>query len=382
MGRRRLVLNPDMTAVSGAGTDKIRPQSREPMRFHASLPGYIRTPLREAPTTAHALEVRRVLVKDESERLGLPSFKILGASWATYNALCAHLGVSTSEVASLPDLRERLKPEGTLTLVAATDGNHGRAVARMAGILGLEALILVPSATAASLIQAVEGEGATVDVVDGSYDEAVRASAAQASPTHLVISDTAWAGYERIPRWVIAGYSTLCHELEDALREEGTEFPDVVAVQVGVGGLAAAVLENFAGRGTSVVGVEPTQADAMTASLEAGHKVSVPGPQVSIMAGLNCGTPSPLAWPIVHRTITAMIAIDDDAARHAMRLLAEDGIVSGESGAAGLAGLLDRWPELPRCDADSTVLVISTEGATNPAQYETIVGRPAGEIKA
>jgi diaminopropionate ammonia-lyase len=327
------------------------------------------------------LNVRRVLVKDESTRLGMPSFKILGASWATYRSLCSYLRVDPSAVDGIPDLRNRLAASDPPTLVAATDGNHGHAVARMARILGLDADILLPSDAAPARIDAIRQERASVRVVDGSYDDAVRQSAANASRTHLVISDTAWPGYERVPWWVIEGYATLCHEIDDALHAAGEATPDVVAVQIGVGGLAAAILQHYKRSGAIVVGVEPASADAMLASMEAGHPVSVPGPHKSIMAGLNCGHPSLLAWPIVSSSIDTLIAIEDEPAREAMRLLADAGIVSGESGAAGLAGLLDRHNELFFLNPSATVLVLSTEGATDPGQYETIVGRTADAVR-
>src|ERR1700732_4711818 len=163
MGPRVLLnLETDCPAPSRAG--------REALTFHSSIPGYAPTPLREAPAVADALNVKRVLVKDESARLGLPSFKILGASWAAYRALCSHLGLDPADVGSVPALRERLTELAVLTLVAATDANPGRAVARMARMLNLDAHILVPSGAAPARIEAIEAEGARVTVVDGSYD--------------------------------------------------------------------------------------------------------------------------------------------------------------------------------------------------------------------
>ena len=267
--------------------------------------------------------------------------------------------------------------------MTATDGNHGRAVARSARWLGLAAHILVPDDMVAARIQAIEAEGARVDVIRGTYDEAVAAAARLADERHLVISDTAWDGYTRVPGWVVEGYGTIFQEIDQQLADLGAQQPDVVATQMGVGSLAMAVVTHYRapGRETRVVGVEPTHAACVLRSLHAGALTEVPGPHASIMAGLNCGNTSPLAWPYLQGGLSASVAISDAQAEDAMRLLAQDGVVSGESGAAGAGGLL----ALSSGEAagatrarlgltpDSTVLVISTEGATDPDAYARIV---------
>jgi diaminopropionate ammonia-lyase len=273
-----------------------------------------------------------VLVKDESSRFGLPSFKVLGASWATHRAL-----------AERPADR----------LVCATDGNHGRAVAWMARQLGLEATVFVPDNMIPARRAAIAAEGADVQVVDSTYDEAVERAAALAGPGVAVIQDTAWPGYETVPQWVIEGYSTIGAEIE--------LDPDVVAVQIGVGSFAAAMVRRFAP--ARIVGVEPATAACALASIEAGAPTEVPGPHDSVMAGLNCGRVSPVAWPVLVRGIDAFAAIQDDHAHEAVDLLARDGVTAGESGAAGLAGLLAFRDDLD-LPPDGTVLVVNTEGAT------------------
>ncbi|WP_102127476.1 diaminopropionate ammonia-lyase [Deinococcus planocerae] len=355
----------------------------EVLAFHRKLPGYAPTPLVPAPRTAAALGVRSVWVKDESHRLGLPAYKILGASWATSRALRERFELSETWQ-TLEDLASQLRPHLPLTLVAATDGNHGRAVARVGRWLGLGAHILVPADMVDARREAIASEGARVTVVDGTYDEAVEAAARRADERHLVISDTAWAGYERVPAWVVEGYGTVFGEIDGQLAARGEGPPDLVAAQMGVGALAAAVVRHYRapGRGTRVVGVEPLAAACVLRSVEAGHPVDVPGPHDSIMAGLNCGRPSPVAWPLISGGISAFVAVPDARAEDAMRLLARDGIVSGESGAAGLAGLLAvltgpdtiAHREALRVDEGSRVLVLSTEGATDPRGYARIVG--------
>ncbi|HEX8969474.1 MAG TPA: diaminopropionate ammonia-lyase [Chloroflexota bacterium] len=384
-------------AVAGPPDDRpFRSASptREPLEFHRRLPGYAPTPLRDAPSLARVLDVARVLVKDESRRFGLPAFKILGASWAVYCAARERLGVPFSDWRTLDDLRGQLAPLGCLTLVTATDGNHGRAVARVAAWLGWSARVFVPRGTVPARIEAIRAEGAEVTVVDGTYDRAVAVAADLADDDHLVIADTAVSTGDPAPIRVIEGYATLFWEIEDALASLRLPNPDLVAVQVGVGALAAAAVRHFRhadlkpSQRPCLVGVEPERAACLLASVEAGHPVTLAGVQDSIMAGLNCGTPSAVAWPLVSRGIDLHVAVDDDRARQAMRALARAGIVAGESGAAGLAGLLEvlTGPPATRLRSQlgvtsaSNVLLLATEGATDPQAYQRIVGHPPGEL--
>ena len=361
------------------------PVTREPLRFHERLPGYAPSPLLNAPGIAAALGVGRVHVKDESSRFGLPSFKFLGASWAVYRALLDRMGGSLPPWETFDQLGDLLSSIKPLSLAAATDGNHGRAVARMARLLGLDAHILVPEGTSEARIEAIASEGARVTVVAGDYDETIRRSAGEASDRCLVISDTSWPRYERVPRLIIEGYGTVLHEVEDALAATG-DHVDLAVAQIGVGAFACAVVQHFrsphVSDHTALVGVEPLDADCALESARAGEIVTVPGPHRSIMVGLNCGTPSLIAWPALSRGIDLFAAVEDDRAREAMRMLAAEGIVSGESGASGLGGLIEiltgpsaeEMRRLLRVKDDGTVLVISTEGATDRAAYRDIVG--------
>jgi diaminopropionate ammonia-lyase len=347
------------------------------------MPGYAPTALRPAPASARALGVAEVLVKDESARLGLPSFKVLGASWAVYRALLSRLGLSREQVPTLAALREVVAPLRPLSLAAATDGNHGRAVAHMAALLGLDAAIYVPANMVGARIEAIEGEGATVTVVPGGYDDAIARSARDASDRCLVISDTSWEGYEEVPAWVIEGYTTVFEEIAEQL--QGRPAPEVVAVPIGVGALAAAVVRHYwsagpAGERPRLIGVEPTSAACVLESVAAGEIITLDHPQDSIMAGLNCATPSLIAWPTVSRGIDAYLAVPDARVPQAMRLLGADGIVAGETGAGGLAGMLALAEEPQMADArralglgaTSRVLLLCTEGATDPEAYERL----------
>ena len=358
----------------------------EAFDFHQKLPGYRESPLIGAPGIADVLGVGKVWVKDESSRFGLPAFKFLGASWAVYRVLLERSGGSIAPWQTFDDLRERFAPLKPLTLIAATDGNHGRAVARMAHLLGFASHILVPRGMAQARIDAIEGEGANVTIVNGSYDDAVTRAAALASENALVISDTAWDGYTQIPHWIMEGYTTILRELDDQLAATDSPRVDLVAAQMGVGGLATAVVWHYRrpelANQPKIVGVEPLAADALLESARAGRMVEVPGPHTSIMAGLCCGVPSLVAWPILSSGIDVFVAIDDEWAREAMRELAKAGVVSGETGAAGLAGLLallsgperEQHRQLLRLTPESQVVVISTEGATDPVAYQHIVG--------
>jgi diaminopropionate ammonia-lyase len=356
---------------------------RLPLQFHRRLPGYEVTPLVDAPRLADTLGVSKVFVKDESSRLGLPAFKALGASWAVYRALEERLGgEGFGQWESIEDLSQKIEPLRPLSLVAATDGNHGRAVARVARLLELGARIFVPGDMTAARREAIAGEGADVVVVDGTYDDAVERSA---EAEGLLISDGSWPGYERIPWWVIEGYSTMLWEIDDELRRRGEAGPDLVVVQVGVGAFAAAVARHFRRPDSlqhpKLVAVEPARADCLFQSVSAGGLVSVPGPHDSIMAGLNCGRPSLVAWPILSGSMDVLVAVDDESAREAMRLAARTNIVSGECGAAGLGGLLqvlqsgesEEARRLLGVNEDTRVLVFNTEGATDPDAYRRVV---------
>lgn len=363
--------------------------SPDALEFHRRLPGYRPTPLVNAPGLASRLGVARVLVKDESDRLGLPSFKMLGASWATYCALMRRLGQLGPQRheprwSTLQELAASLAPLLPLDLITATDGNHGRAVARTARLLGLGARVFVAEGTAAVRIAAIESEGATVEVVPGDYDAAVRRSAAAANGAEpaLLISDTSWDGYEKVPRRVIEGYATIFAEVDAQMSqgEHGARRPDLVVLPVGVGALAAAAVVHYrlthAGPPPVLAGIEPFGADCVMQSLLAGRRMTVPGPHPSMMVGLNCGTPSLVAWPLISTGIHWCVTVDDEAAGLAMCWLAEEGIVSGETGAAAAAGLgaLASTREVG-LGPSTTVLVLSTEGATDPLHYQAIVGR-------
>jgi diaminopropionate ammonia-lyase len=338
----RAVVN---TAVEPAA---VPAPSTDALAFHRQLPGYAPTPLRELGDVASELGLGAVLVKDESSRLGLPAFKILGASWATERAL-----------GERPD---------THTLVAASAGNHGRAVAHAAALRGMECRVYLPARSLAVRREAIASEGAEVVVVDGTYEDAVEAAAmAAGDPGVEVIADVGDGGSAE---WVIDGYQTLFAEAAEQAAY------DLIVVPVGVGSLAAAAARHGAQVGARVVGVEPTTAACLGASLLRGEPVSVPAPGTA-MAGLDCSEVSPAAWPTLRRGIAGTIAVTDDEATGAMRQLAATGLSIGESGAAPLAGVRALQTDA-RCSElrdrigagqDTRALLLATEGITGaPAQ--------------
>ena len=314
--------------------------------FHETLPGYQPSPLVDLPDLAAELGVGRVLVKDESSRLGLPAFKVLGASWACSRVLAERPGS---------------------VLVTATDGNHGRAVARMATHLGTSATIFVPAVMTELAAAAIAGEGAEVVRTDGDYDQTVQTAAeyAAADPSRALVQDTAWPGYEEVPGWIVEGYDTLLQEVDEQLGRT----PDLVAVPVGVGSLAQAVVAHYRGgpTGTRVLSVEPDTAACVLVSLAAGEPVSVPT-AATVMAGLNCGTVSSLAWPLLRAGCDAAVSVTDEDALRASAELGALGVCSGPCGAATLAGVRaaladpDRRADLGLPE-DAVVVLLSTEGA-------------------
>jgi len=312
--------------------------------FHAGLPAYRPTPVRELSGVSAELGVAAVSIKDESDRFGLPAFKVLGASWAVECAL-------------------RDEPD-TRALVAASAGNHGRAVARLASERGLGCRILLPKRAAKARREAIAAEGAEVVMVDADYETAVALAREQALEEGVL--EIADVGDSASAHRVIDGYATLFAEAESQ-----ADF-DLLLVPVGVGSLAAAAARFAAGREVFVVGVEPVAAACLSASLEAGEPAVVATPGTS-MAGMDCAQVSAAAWPSLLHGITGTVSVDDSEAEGAMAELAGEGLAMGQCGAAPLAAIRalatdDRCADLreavefgPRTRA----LLIGTEGVTD-----------------
>ena len=370
----------------------LRPAATEaPWAFHHPLPDYAPTPLVRLPGLARALGVGAVLVKDESHRFGLNAFKGLGGIYALARAAGEVLGLAgplTWESLQTPAARQAL---AGVEFVTATDGNHGRGVAWAARQLGHRAVVYMPKGSARERLENIRAQGAQAEITDLNYDDAVRL-ADRMGREHgwTLIQDTAWPGYEEIPAWIIQGYTTIAQEIADQVEEKGWEKPTHLFLQAGVGSFAGAMLGSFAARWgkdcpvTCIV--EPDRADCLYRSAKAGTITPVTGDLDSMMAGLCCGEPCTVSWPILQRGAAAFVSCGDEYAARGMRLLGrpepgDPAIISGESGAVGVGvlaailceeGLEDlRWTL--GLNENSQVLCISTEGDTDRENYRRVL---------
>ncbi|MBN8874996.1 MAG: diaminopropionate ammonia-lyase [Rhodospirillales bacterium] len=344
--------------------------------------GYAPTPLLDLPALAQGAGIGTLRLKDEAGRFGLGSFKALGGAYAVANLLTNALARSgVAAAASSADLaagRYRAATEA-ITVTCATDGNHGRSVAWGAQRFGCRCVIFVHATVSQGRVDAIARYGAEVRRVAGTYDDSVREAARQAEAEGwFVVSDTSYAGYTEVPRDVMQGYRLMADEAADQWTGPA---PTHVFIQGGVGGVAAAVSVQMRARfspAPALVVVEPDRAACLLASAELGEPTAVAGDLDTLMAGLACGEPSLLAWQELERGAQAFMAVPDEAAVACMRLLADQGVVAGESGVAGLVGcLLAAADPAARATlglgAESRVLAFSTEGATDPELYRTLV---------
>ncbi|KAJ5779342.1 hypothetical protein N7457_007062 [Penicillium paradoxum] len=360
MSRRPIYFNP------AAANERIAsPEIEGLTAFHQSFPNYAPTPLVQLPDLAAELGIRAVLVKDESNRFGLPSFKVLGASWGCFRAIAAQLGLPPT--ISLDELSIRAQ-EASIILTTASMGNHGRAVAFMARLLGIEAWIFVPQSLNQWTRDLITGEGARLIVVQGDYDQAVQQSLDEARTGQgvLLIQDTAFEGYEDVPAWIVEGYSTLMREVQDELAQLGLPG-SLVITPVGVGSLAHAVAKHCKSQSTpmSVVAVEPDTAACLSASMAAGKPVTVQT-STTIMDGMNCGTVSSTAWPDLQRLVDACVTVSSCESHCALQYLASKSVAAGPCGGAtldALRQLATSKEATSLLNKDSVVVVLSTEGA-------------------
>ncbi|EAW11764.1 putative diaminopropionate ammonia-lyase [Aspergillus clavatus NRRL 1] len=333
MSRRRIHYNPN------AATERCIPTDIHGLsQFHRSLANYAPTPLVSLPELAAELGVKAVFAKDESNRFGLPSFKVLGASWGTFRAVASHLGLAPT--AALDQVRHSLE-EHPIKLFAATEGNHGRAVAFMAKNLGVTARIFVPRSMDEGTRNRIVSEGADVIITRGDYDQAVQDAWNVSQQTHggLLIQDTAFEGYEEVPSWIVEGYSTMMSEIDEQLGQQDLQST-ITVTPVGVGSLAHAVVRHCKSRSppSAVVTVEPDSGPCLISSLNAGRKVAVKTSS-TIMDGMNCGTVSMTAWPDLQRAVDAAITVSSYESHCAVAYLASHSVPAGPCGGASLAAV-------------------------------------------
>lgn len=364
----------------------------ETRTFHKQIPGYEMTPLKGLPHLASRLGLGSIWVKDESIRMRLNAFKALGGSFAIYRYICQKLGVPKLSFAQLmsDEIRAAL---GDITFTSATDGNHGKGLAWATQKLRFPCVIYVHKQTSRARIEAIAEFGAEVRVVDGNYDDAVRQCKRDARANGWqVVSDTSWPGYEDIPLWVMQGYTTLLGETQEQLAAQGIVKPTHIFLQAGVGAFAAAMIafykKLFGDDAPISVVVEPRTADCLYHSMQIGdgQPHSVTGDLDTIMAGLACGEPSPLAWQILWNYADFIVTAPDYVAAKGMRmygvpLRGDPFVISGESGAVTL-GVLAFMMEFDgakalreqlQLDENSRVLLINTEGNTDPDYFRNVV---------
>ena len=365
--------------------------------FHRSFPQYAVTPLVSLGCAAESLGLGGLFVKDESHRFGLNAFKVLGGSYAMASEIARILGRNMSETDYAYLTSERLKEEfGQATFFTATDGNHGRGVAWSARVLGQKAVVLMPKGTVKSRFDNIAKEGADVSIEEANYDECVRRACALAkeAPRGIVVQDTAWEGYERIPTTIMQGYGTMAQEAAQQLKQAGFDRLTHVIIQAGVGSLAGAIAGYYANlygeNCPKIIVMEADAADCHYQSALAGDGGMriVTGDLDTMMAGLACGEPNPISFDILRNHACCFVSCPDWVSAEGMRALSrpqggDPKVVSGESGAIG-TGLVraimtdPSYADLKNAlemNERSVVLLFSTEGATDPENYQKIVGK-------
>lgn len=361
--------------------------------FHKTLPNYGRTPLHRLKNLASYLGIDEIMVKDESYRFGLNAFKVLGGSYALANYICKKIGKNIEEVSFEELISKEVRHKiGDVTFVTATDGNHGRGVAWMAKKLGQKSVVFMPKGSSNVRLENIRAEGAEASITDLNYDDAVRLANKYAEEHNSVmVQDTAWEGYEQIPNWIMQGYTTLMDEVIEQISEMGIEIPTHVFLQAGVGsfagGMEGYLAEKFHEKRPVTVVVEPNEAACIykSAFVSDGNPHAVTGDMPTIMAGLACGEPNINGWKILRDYADMYVSCPDYVSARGMRILGnplegDPRVISGESGAVGL-GILsliledDSLKEMAHklnLNEKSRILVISTEGDTDPEHYREI----------
>ncbi|NMM61914.1 diaminopropionate ammonia-lyase [Clostridium sp. P21] len=363
--------------------------------FTKTIPGYEPTPLANLKNMAKHLGLNNVFVKDESYRFGLNAFKVLGGSFAMTRYIASKTGRKVSELDFETLTSDKLREEfGQATFYTATDGNHGRGVAWAANKLKQKAVVLMPKGSTETRFNNIKALGAKVTIEDENYDECVRMAAALAekTPNGVIVQDTAWAGYEEIPSWIMQGYGTMASEAGEQLESAGVKRPTHIFVQAGVGSLAGGVVgyfsNKYADNPPKFVVVEADVAACLYKGAVAGtgEEKIVDGDMQTIMAGLACGEPNTISWDILKNHVSVFVAASDQVTANGMRMLSapckgDPQVVSGESGAVpfGVLASIMTKPELADLKAEldlnenSNVLLFSTEGDTDPERYKEIV---------
>lgn len=365
--------------------------AREVHDYHKSFPMYEETPFLDLKNLAEKAGVKNILVKDESYRFGLNAFKVLGGSYAIGKVIAEKLDMDikdlTFEKLTSKEVNDKL---GDVTFITATDGNHGRGVAWAAKQLKQKSIVYMPRGSAEERVKNIEKEGASVKVLDANYDECVRqANELAEEKGYIMVQDTAWDGYEDIPKWIMQGYMTLAWEMYESLQEKNIK-PTHLFLQAGVGSFAAATTGFFANMYKEdkpiVTIVEPDTVACIYESAKADKRVLVGGNYKTIMAGLACGEPNTFGLKVLLDNCEHFISASDEFAAFGMRVLgnpykSDKKIISGESGASSFGAILkiltdNRYEDERKklnINEDSNLVFVSTEGDTDAKNYLDIV---------
>jgi len=348
--------------------------------------GYAPTPLAELDALADALGVAKVLYKHEGPRFGLGSFKALGGAYAALRILQRELSQILGRAVAPAEVRNGGHADlaSRITLVSATDGNHGRSLAWGCRRFGARCRIYIHAEVSEARAEAMRALGGVVVRIDGNYDDSVALARREAEANGwFAVSDTSWPGYTGPPRDTMAGYGVMTHEICGALERPPTH----VFVQGGVGGLAASVAaglrQHWGAEAPRIVVAEPELAACLFESARAGRMTCVPVEEETVMAGLSCGAPSGIAWEILSEEASDFLTLPDSLVGPAMRLLANPAggdpkIEAGESAVAGLAAFIAAagcrtLREALGLAPTSQVLLIGSEGVTDPEAFAAIM---------
>ena len=389
VNNKRYLLQENITEVAPLLQHFTEKQVNQVERFHRTYEGFEETPLHSLRKLASFVGVDKIYMKDESYRFGLNAFKVLGGVYALGQYVAKVLRKNINELSfeelKSPEVKEQL---GDLTFISTTDGNHGRGVAWAARELGFKARIYMPAGSAEERLQNIKNEGAYAEMTTMNYDDTVRYTSQLAAENGwIIVQDTMWEGYEEIPLWIMQGYTTLMKEVVHQLEEAPTH----VFLQAGVGSFASAMvafLQQYYQQAITFVLVEPHAANCYYESFKQGteQSVNVGGAMQTIMAGLACGEPSPVAWDILKAYTKVSVCCAEEVAATGMRVLGnplemDPRIIAGESGAAPAgcfyaimtdSNYLD-LKEVLQLNTTSRVLLINTEGDTDVTNYRDIM---------
>ncbi len=366
--------------------------AKKAKRFIETLEEYESTPLVSLDALASRFGVQKVYVKDESKRMGLNAFKGVGVLYGVARLICDRFDLDIEKIGfndlMAPELNSKIQE---LVFIAATDGNHGKGLSWILSKLGCKCHIYMPKNSTEARVKAIENYGATVTVTDGNYDDTLRIVIEKAAENDWIhVQDQAWEGYTKVTNLISEGYTIIADEALGQMQEDGSEKPTHIILQAGAGSFAFGILGYFANvfkeSKPYMVLAEPENADCYYQSVTNGEYTVVTGELETIMAGLSVGEANFVAWETLRTIVEGYASCSDSISARGMRILSspigdDTRIISGESGALGF-GLLSMlcqsndYEDIKnqmKIDENSVVLLISTEGDTDPKVYEDVI---------